>query len=87
MTETIELAAKAVVMTIEEGTVSGLLDVAVDENGAGLVRYRGTDNWFTIGNLDDEPPAAWQTLADLTAAIEAAAGAQDAAGNVIPFEA
>ncbi|WP_024794015.1 hypothetical protein [Tomitella biformata] len=86
MIETVELPDKAVIMTTEEGTVSGLLDIAVDESGAGLVRYRGTDAWLTIGNLDDEPPAVWAAVADLVSAIEDAAGAKDIAGNAIPFE-
>ncbi|RVW09351.1 hypothetical protein EGT67_11160 [Prescottella agglutinans] len=74
-------------MTEEEGTVSGALDVAVDELGRGFVRYRGTDTWLTIGNLDGEPPATWATVADLVDAIESDIGARDKAGNVIPFEA
>ena len=74
-------------MTAEEGTVSGALDVAVDELGRGFVRYRGTDTWLTIGNLDDDPPRTWATVTDLAEAIEADLGTRDAAGNVIPFEA
>ncbi|MBL1073698.1 hypothetical protein JK358_04770 [Nocardia sp. 2] len=74
-------------MTEEEGTVSGDLDVAVDEAGKGLVRYRGTDVWYTIGNLEGEPPRAWSTVTDLAQAVEAEAGQRDAVGNVIPFEA
>ncbi|WP_084161307.1 hypothetical protein [Nocardia sp. BMG51109] len=74
-------------MTREEGTVSGELDVCVDESGRGLVRYRDTDTWYTIGNLDDEPPRTWASAAELAAAVEAGCGQRDAAGNVIPFEA
>lgn len=74
-------------MTEEEGTVSGELDVTVDEQGRGLVRYRDTDDWLTIGNLDGDPPRDWATVADLAAAIEADRGARDAVGNIIPFEA
>lgn len=74
-------------MTEEEGTVSGKLDVTVDESGKGLVRYRDTDTWYTIGNLDAEPPRTWSSVAELVAAIEAGIGARDAAGNTIPFEA
>jgi hypothetical protein len=74
-------------MTEEEGTVSGALDVAVDASGRGFVRYRGTDTWLTIGNLDGEPARTWETVADLAAAIKAGVGVRDAAGNVIPFEA
>lgn len=74
-------------MTREEGTVSGELDVAVDAAGAGLVRYRDTDTWYHIGNLDDRPPLQWATVADLMAAIESGQGTRDAAGNTIPFEA
>ncbi|QKT14322.1 hypothetical protein DEU38_119100 [Rhodococcus sp. AG1013] len=74
-------------MTEEEGTVSGALDVMVDALGRGLVRYRDTEAWFTIGNLDGEPPARWESVTDLATAIEAGVGARDAAGNVIPFEA
>lgn len=74
-------------MTEEEGTVSGALDVTLDAEGRGLVRYRDTESWLTIGNLDDEPPCTWATVTDLAAAIEADVGARDAAGNVIPFEA
>lgn len=87
MIETVELPGKSVIMTAEEGTVSGLLDVTVDEDGAGLVRYRGTEDWLTIANLDDEPPAVWAAVSELVAAIEDAAGVKDVAGNVIPFEA
>ncbi|MBF6328195.1 hypothetical protein [Nocardia transvalensis] len=74
-------------MTQEEGTVSGDLDVAVDESGTGLVRYRGTDIWYTIGNLDGNPPLRWSSVTELASAIEAEAGTRDAAGNIIPFEA
>ncbi|CAM3222849.1 hypothetical protein RHDE110596_22830 [Prescottella defluvii] len=74
-------------MTEEEGTVSGALDVMLDGQGRGLVRYRDTETWLTIGNLDDDPPATWQSVGDLATAIVAGAGARDAAGNVIPFEA
>ncbi|MEV0294634.1 hypothetical protein [Nocardia sp. NPDC050710] len=74
-------------MTEEEGTVSGDLDVTLDAAGKGLVRYRGTDTWLTIGNLDGEPPRVWATVTELAAAIEADIGMRDAAGNVIPFEA
>ncbi|WP_280254915.1 hypothetical protein [Nocardia wallacei] len=74
-------------MTDEEGTVSGDLDVRVDDAGRGQVRYRDTDTWYTIGNLEAEPPRSWSSVADLAAAIEASRGERDAAGNVIPFEA
>ncbi|QLY28024.1 hypothetical protein H0264_21720 [Nocardia huaxiensis] len=74
-------------MTEEEGTVSGELDVAVDETGKGLVRYRGTEVWYTIGNLEGEPPRVWETATELADAVEAEAGVRDAVGNVIPFEA
>ncbi|MFI1916681.1 hypothetical protein [Nocardia sp. NPDC020380] len=74
-------------MTDEEGTVSGELDVTVDDLGLGLVRYRGTDTWLTIGNLDGEPPRTWDTVEDLVTAIEAESGARDFLGNVMPFEA
>ncbi|WP_430334213.1 hypothetical protein [Rhodococcus sp. ACT016] len=74
-------------MTAEEGTVSGALDVTLDDDYRGLVRYRGTEAWLTIGNLDDEPPRVWATVAELADAIEADSGARDPAGNVIPFEA
>ncbi|WP_305092777.1 hypothetical protein [Prescottella sp. R16] len=74
-------------MTEEEGTVSGLLDVAVDDSGRGLVRYRATDDWLTIGNLDGDPPATWEAVDDLVDAIESGVGVRDAAGNLIPFEA
>ncbi|TQM25348.1 hypothetical protein [Nocardia bhagyanarayanae] len=74
-------------MTEEEGTVSGDLDVTVDDSGKGLVRYRGTDTWLTIGNLDGDPPRTWKTAAELATAIEADLGKRDAAGNVLFFEA
>lgn len=73
-------------MTDEEGTVSGELDVRLDDSGRGLVRYRGTDTWLTIGNLDGEPAHPWDSLARLAAAIEAGIGRRDAAGNTVPFE-
>jgi hypothetical protein len=74
-------------MTEEEGTVSGDLDITVDETGKGLVRYRGTDSWYTIGNLEAETPRTWTRVADLAAAIESGIGKRDAAGNTAPFEA
>ncbi|MBF6170736.1 hypothetical protein [Nocardia blacklockiae] len=74
-------------MTEEEGTVSGDLDVRVDDKGRGQVRYRDTGSWYTIGNLDGEPPRTWSSATELAAAIEAGRGERDAAGNTIPFEA
>ena len=74
-------------MTEEEGTVSGELDVTVDDTGKGLVRYRGTDTWYTIGNLDRERPRKWASVAELAAAIETETGKRDPAGNIVPFEA
>ncbi|MCP2300012.1 hypothetical protein APR11_006475 [Nocardia amikacinitolerans] len=74
-------------MTVEEGTVSGDLDVTVDDSGKGLVRYRGTDTWLTIGNLDGDPPRTWSTTTELATAIEADLGKRDAAGNLLFFEA
>ncbi|GAB4586409.1 hypothetical protein [Nocardia sp. IFM 10818] len=74
-------------MTQEEGTVSGELDIAVDADGTGLVRYRDTDTWYTIGNLEDRPPLRWSSVEDLAAAVTAVQGQRDAAGNTIPFEA
>lgn len=73
-------------MTEEEGTVSGELDVTVDDLGRGLVRYRGTDTWLTIANLDGEPPRTWDAVEDLVTAIEAETGARDFTGNIMPFE-
>ncbi|MFF0488478.1 hypothetical protein ACWDSJ_01170 [Nocardia sp. NPDC003482] len=73
-------------LTQEEGTVSGELDVAVDEQGTPLVRYRGTETWYTIGNLDGNPPVRWSSARELAAAIQSEAGTRDAAGNTIPFE-
>jgi len=61
--------------------------VSVDDSGKGLVRYRDTDTWFTIGNWDAEPPRTWATVADLAKAIEANIGTRDAAGNTVSFEA
>lgn len=74
-------------MTQEVGTVSGELDVAVDDKGYGLVRYRGTDTWYTIGNLEATEPCTWSDRDELVSAIMAVAGTRDAAGNTIPFEA
>lgn len=74
-------------MTQEVGTVSGELDVAVDDKGYGLVRYRGTDTWYTIGNLEATEPCTWSGCDELVSAIMAVAGTRDAAGNTIPFEA
>ncbi|MEU8900971.1 hypothetical protein [Nocardia sp. NPDC048505] len=74
-------------MTEEEGTVSGELDITVDEAGKGQVRYRGNKNWYTIGNLAAEPPRTWKTAAELAAAITSGVGQRDAAGNTVPFEA
>ncbi|MEV6067402.1 hypothetical protein AB0L82_12690 [Nocardia sp. NPDC052001] len=74
-------------MTQEEGTVSGDLDVTLDYSGKGLVRYRGTATWYTIGNLEDTPPRSWSAVEDLAGAIEQEADGRDSFGNVIPFEA
>jgi len=74
-------------MTEEEGTVSGDLDVTVDTTGKGLVRYRGTDCWYTIGNLEARAPRTWLAVGDLVAAIDAGLGTRDAIGNIVPFEA
>ncbi|MEV5837098.1 hypothetical protein [Nocardia sp. NPDC052112] len=74
-------------MTEEEGTVSGELDVTIDATGKGLVRYRKTETWYTIGNLEAEPPRTWTSVGELAAAIEAAIGVRDPAGNIVPFEA
>lgn len=71
----------------EEGTVSGLLDVSVDTDGAGMVRYRGTADWLTICNLDDEPPRTWESAYELAAAVLEAVGERDTFGNTLPFEA
>ncbi|WP_245721708.1 hypothetical protein [Nocardia crassostreae] len=67
--------------------MSGELDIAVGDDGTGLVRYRDTDTRYTIGNLEDRPPLLWTSVEDLAAAIAAAQGLRDAAGNRIPFEA
>ena len=61
MTDVVALRSKAAVMTEEEGTVSGALDVGVDASGRAFVRYRGTENWLTIGNLDGDPPRRWRS--------------------------
>lgn len=74
-------------MTEAEGTVSGELDVTVDETGKGLVRYRETETWYTIGNIAAKPPRTWTDVGELAAAIEAAAGIRDVTGNIVPFEA
>ncbi|WP_225728590.1 MULTISPECIES: hypothetical protein [unclassified Nocardia] len=74
-------------MTDEEGTVSGDLDVTIDGAGRGLVRYRETETWLTIGNLAGDPARTWTAAAELAAAIEATAGMRDTAGNTVPFEA
>ncbi|MEU4601227.1 MULTISPECIES: hypothetical protein [Nocardia] len=74
-------------MTEEEGTVSGELDVMLDDAGKGLVRYRGTDTWYTIGNIEAEPPRTWECVADLVKAIKKVAGTRDVAGNAVVFEA
>ena len=87
MDEVVEISSAAAVMTVEEGTLSGSLDVTVTSAGRGLVRYRGTETWLTIGNLEDAPPATWETATDLAAAIEAGIGVRDVAGNAVPFEA
>ncbi|MFC4377807.1 hypothetical protein ACFO5K_27390 [Nocardia halotolerans] len=74
-------------MTEEEGTVSGDLDVMLDDSGKGLVRYRGTERWYTIGNIEAEPPHTWECVADLVKAIKKVAGTRDVAGNAVVFEA
>ncbi|MFC8047315.1 hypothetical protein [Nocardia sp. NPDC057353] len=87
ITEIVALESRAAVLTEEEGTVSGELDLSLDEAGHGLVRYRGTEKWYRIGNLDAEPPCTWVDLAALVSAVQASLGERDFAGNVIPFEA
>lgn len=87
ISEIVALESRAAVLTEEEGTVSGELDLSLDESGHGLVRYRGTEKWYRIGNLDAEPPCTWVDLAALVSAVQAALGERDFAGNVIPFEA
>lgn len=87
MTDIVALPSKTAVMTEEDGTVSGALDVAVDTAGRAFVRYRGTETWLTIGNLDGDPPRRWRSASALAAAVARNAGRRDAAGNVIPFEA
>ncbi|MFC6014322.1 hypothetical protein [Nocardia lasii] len=74
-------------MTDEEGTISGELDVMLDDAGRGLVRYRDTDTWYTIGNLEGEPARTWECVADLVKAIKKVAGTRDAVGNAVVFEA
>lgn len=74
-------------MTLEEGTISGDLDVTLNDSSQGLVRYRDTTTWYTIANLDDEPPRTWSSTAELATAIEDETGGIDAFGNVVPFEA
>ncbi|WP_183377577.1 hypothetical protein [Hoyosella altamirensis] len=74
-------------MTDEEGSISGELDVQLDGDGHGLVRYRNNATWLTIGNLDGRPPRTWDSIDELANAIDANKGAVDAAGNTIPFEA
>lgn len=74
-------------MTEEEGTVSGELDVMLDDAGQGLVRYRGTERWYTIGNIEAEPARTWDCVADLVKAIKKVAGTRDVAGNTVVFEA
>ncbi|MBF6351541.1 MULTISPECIES: hypothetical protein [Nocardia] len=73
-------------MTREAGTISGALDITLDPDGYGLVRYRETEQWYTIGNLDDTTPRRWLTCAELAEAIAKVSGTRDAAGNTVPFE-
>lgn len=87
MSHVVGLAARAAVMTEQEGTVSGALEVTVDGAGRGLVRYRGTAAWLTIGNLEGQAPRTWTAVADLVAAVEASRGGRDSRGNTVPFEA
>lgn len=83
-----QIPVKAAVLTEEEGTMSGDLDVRVDDTGKGLVRYRDTETWYTIGRFDDaEQPRTFRTAAELAAAVEAGVGERDAAGNTVPFAA
>lgn len=87
MSDCVAIPGKIVVMTDEQGSISGELDVRLDENGHGLVRYRGNDTWLTIGNLDGNQPRSWESLDELVDAIEGNRGAVDIAGNAMPFEA
>ncbi|WP_227998876.1 hypothetical protein [Nocardia australiensis] len=61
--------------------------MSIDDTGKGLVRYRGTETWYTIGNFDAEAPRTWTKVAELAKAIESGIGARDAAGNALVFEA
>ncbi|WP_188831315.1 hypothetical protein [Nocardia camponoti] len=74
-------------MTEEEGTISGALDVMLDDAGKGLVRYRDTDSWYHIGNIEGEDAKTWDSLGDLVKAIKKVAGTRDVAGNAVVFEA
>ena len=73
-------------MTREAGTISGALDITLDPGGYGLVRYRETEQWYTIGNLDDTTPRTWKSCGELADAIAQVTGTRDAAGNTVPFE-
>ncbi|MGN2639212.1 hypothetical protein ACWEKT_16250 [Nocardia takedensis] len=85
--DVVAIPVATAVLTEEEGTMSGELDVTVGAEGRGLVRYRDTEDWFTIGNLEGDPPRAWTSVTELAAAVEADAGKRDAAGNTVPFAA
>lgn len=87
MSGCVSIPGKLVVMTDEEGSISGELDVQLDENGHGLVRYRDNPRWLTIGNLDGDPPRPWESIDELISAIEQNRAATDVAGNALPFEA
>lgn len=73
-------------MTREAGTISGALDITLDSEGYGLVRYRETEQWYTIGNLDDTEPRTWKSGTELADAIAKVSGTRDSAGNTVPFE-
>ena len=73
-------------MTREAGTISGARDITLDPDGYGLVRYRDTEDWYTIGNLDDTTPRTWPDCTTLADAIAEVSGTHDAAGNTVVFE-
>lgn len=86
MSEVVKLEGSQAVFTTEQGTISGELEIQVSEDKTGQVRYFETEDWYQIGNENDDTPKTWESVEELKSAIESSAG-KDAAGNTIAFEA
>lgn len=70
------------VMTEEAGTISGELELQVENNSA-QIRYAETEDWYAIsGEGNGSDGLDEQDIADR---ISASADEKDEAGNAVPF--